>query len=76
MHFWCSLGQRFCFNLPSDLSHYFPDVLMLPREATHYIVPDCQVSKDFLELFEQPEVQGVVFTQTAANCVGIDVCHF
>lgn len=42
---------------------------MLPREATHYIVPDCKVSKDFLELFEQPEVQGVVFTQTAANCV-------
>ena len=42
---------------------------LLPKEANHYIVPDCQVAKDYLELFELSDIQGVVFTQTAAHCV-------
>ncbi|KAL8586444.1 hypothetical protein ACOMHN_050039 [Nucella lapillus] len=42
---------------------------MLPKEASHYIVPDCAVAKEYLELFELPDVQGVVFTQTAAHYV-------
>ncbi|XP_076444045.1 DIS3-like exonuclease 1 [Babylonia areolata] len=45
------------------------DTEALLPDCSTYIVPDCQVAKDFLELFELPDVQGVVFTQTAANYV-------
>lgn len=36
---------------------------------THYVVPDCQVSKDFLEIFESLDIQGVIFFQTVVNFV-------
>ncbi|KAK7116248.1 DIS3-like exonuclease 1 [Littorina saxatilis] len=42
---------------------------LLPNGASHYIVPECRIAKDYLELFELTEMQGVVFTQTAAHCV-------
>ncbi|CAH3019970.1 unnamed protein product [Porites evermanni] len=41
----------------------------LSSSLTHYVVPDCQVSKLFLEVFECPEIQGVIFLQTVVNFV-------
>ena len=48
---------------------------LLPKEASHYIVPDCRMAKDYLELFELSDIQGVVFTQTAAHCVSCRLVH-
>ncbi|XP_030620937.1 DIS3-like exonuclease 1 [Chanos chanos] len=40
---------------------------VLSGDATHYVVPDAGVVRDFLEVFEFRELQGVVFTQTACQ---------
>ncbi|ESO87500.1 hypothetical protein LOTGIDRAFT_127673 [Lottia gigantea] len=41
----------------------------LSTDTTHYIVPDCQIARDYLEILETPEVTGIIFTQTAVNSV-------
>lgn len=40
---------------------------MLPRDLTHYVVPDVGVVADYLEILEFRELQGIVFTQTACQ---------
>ena len=42
---------------------------MLPRDLTHYVVPDVGVVVDYLEILEFRELQGIVFTQTACQAV-------
>ncbi|CAH3034176.1 unnamed protein product, partial [Pocillopora meandrina] len=39
------------------------------KSLTHYVVPDCQVSRLFLEIFESAELQGVIFFETVVNYV-------
>nr|XP_002736854.1 PREDICTED: DIS3-like exonuclease 1-like [Saccoglossus kowalevskii] len=41
---------------------------LLPM-ATHYIVPDCQVTRDYLEILELPEITGILFLQTVLHSV-------
>ncbi|XP_051985516.1 DIS3-like exonuclease 1 [Xyrauchen texanus] len=42
---------------------------VLSSDVTHYVVPDVGVVRDFLEILEFRELQGVVFTQTAYQIV-------
>ncbi|XP_071139750.1 DIS3-like exonuclease 1 [Mytilus edulis] len=42
---------------------------LLPSNVTHYIIPDCQVAREYLEVFEAPEIHGIIFTQTAEHCI-------
>lgn len=42
---------------------------LLPSNVTHYIIPDCQVAREYLEIFEVPEITGIIFTQTAEHSV-------
>ncbi|KAL9987682.1 hypothetical protein ACROYT_G002028 [Oculina patagonica] len=41
----------------------------LSSSLIHYVVPDCQVSKLFMEIFENAEIQGVIFFQTVVNFI-------
>lgn len=41
------------------------DGKVLSSDVTHYVVPDGGVVRDFLEILEFRELQGIVFTQTA-----------
>ncbi|XP_031571497.1 DIS3-like exonuclease 1 [Actinia tenebrosa] len=41
--------------------------VLLSSDLTHYVVPDIEVTSSFLELFEFPEIQGVIFFQTVIN---------
>ncbi|KAI7814071.1 DIS3-like exonuclease 1 [Triplophysa rosa] len=50
-----SLCQAGCHN----------DGKVLSSDVTHYVVPDGGVVRDFLEILEFRELQGIVFTQTA-----------
>ncbi|XP_035667414.1 DIS3-like exonuclease 1 [Branchiostoma floridae] len=40
---------------------------LLPKGVTHYVVPDCQVTRDYLEILEFPEIRGVLFTGTVVH---------
>lgn len=42
---------------------------MLSSDVTHYVVPDVGVVRDFLEILEFRELQGIVLTQTAYQTV-------
>ncbi|KAK6294086.1 hypothetical protein J4Q44_G00349160 [Coregonus suidteri] len=42
---------------------------VLSGEVTHYVVPDAGVARDFMEILEFREIQGIVFTQTACQAV-------
>lgn len=39
----------------------------LSEQLTHYVVPDAGVVRDFLEVLEFRELQGIVFMQTACH---------
>jgi hypothetical protein len=43
----------------------------LPLDVTHYVIPDCSIGKDFLEVMELPlfQNQGLLFFQTVTNHV-------
>ncbi|KAG9260850.1 DIS3-like exonuclease 1 isoform X1 [Astyanax mexicanus] len=43
------------------------DGKLLSGDVTHYVVPDAVVVRDFLEVLEFRELQGIVFTQTACQ---------
>ncbi|XP_037390155.1 DIS3-like exonuclease 1 isoform X1 [Pygocentrus nattereri] len=43
------------------------DGKLLSGDVTHYVVPDAGVVRDFLEVLEFRELQGIVFTQTACQ---------
>ncbi|XP_071112514.1 DIS3-like exonuclease 1 [Haliotis cracherodii] len=60
-----SLCVAGCLNSAESLS-------LLPSDVTHYVFPDCQVARDYLEILEAPEIRGIVFTQTVANSVQHD----
>ncbi|XP_077988799.1 DIS3-like exonuclease 1 [Glandiceps talaboti] len=42
---------------------------VLPSSLTHYVVPDCQVARDFLDILELPEITGILFLQTVLHSV-------
>lgn len=42
---------------------------VLSSDVTHYVVPDVGVVRDFLEILEFRELQGIVLTQTAYQTV-------
>ncbi|NWU96828.1 DI3L1 exonuclease, partial [Upupa epops] len=45
------------------------DGKLLSDDVTHYVVPDCKVVQDYLEILEFPELKGIVFMQTACQAV-------
>lgn len=45
------------------------DGKVLSSDVTHYVVPDGGVVRDFLEILEVRELQGIVFTQTANQLI-------
>ncbi|TSK19975.1 DIS3-like exonuclease 1 [Bagarius yarrelli] len=55
-------------KLVEDMPHE-PDGKLLSRDATHYVVPDAGVVKDFLEVLEFREFHGIVFSQTACQAL-------
>ncbi|XP_038076853.1 DIS3-like exonuclease 1 isoform X2 [Patiria miniata] len=40
-----------------------------PADVTHYLIPDCRVTGEFLEILELPEFTGIVFMQTVLHYV-------
>lgn len=42
---------------------------MLPADTTHYVIPDCEVTKKYLEIFQLKELTGLIFLQTVKNFV-------
>ncbi|XP_022099659.1 DIS3-like exonuclease 1 isoform X2 [Acanthaster planci] len=46
-----------------------------PADVTHYIVPDCHVTGEFLEIFELPELTGIIFMQTVLHHVLYEKGH-
>ncbi|XP_062570855.1 DIS3-like exonuclease 1 [Saccostrea cucullata] len=42
---------------------------LLPADTNHYLVPDCQVAREFLEILENPVVTGIIFLQTVVHSV-------
>ncbi|XP_013378724.1 DIS3-like exonuclease 1 [Lingula anatina] len=50
----------------------------LAQDVIHYMVPDADVARDYLEILEMPEFRGIVFMQTVVNnvqSVGGRRCH-
>ncbi|XP_069126738.1 DIS3-like exonuclease 1 [Argopecten irradians] len=45
------------------------EIGLLPADVTHYLVPDCQVAREYLEVLEIPQLTGIVFLQTVAHSV-------
>ncbi|KAM9640151.1 DIS3-like exonuclease 1 [Morphnus guianensis] len=45
------------------------DGKLLSDDVTHYVVPDCKVVQDYLEILEFPELRGIIFMQTACQAV-------
>ena len=48
---------------------------LLSKDVTHYVIPDPQVARDYLEIFEDPSVRGVIFTQTAVHSVSLSIVN-
>ncbi|XP_021369057.1 DIS3-like exonuclease 1 isoform X3 [Mizuhopecten yessoensis] len=53
----------------SDCQPNNNEVGLLPADVTHYLVPDCQVAREYLEVLELPQLTGIVFLQTVAHSV-------
>ncbi|XP_021092693.1 DIS3-like exonuclease 1 isoform X3 [Heterocephalus glaber] len=51
---------------PAACSH---DGKLLSSDLTHYVIPDWKVVQDYLEIFEFPELKGIIFMQTACQAV-------
>ncbi|NWS39075.1 DI3L1 exonuclease, partial [Probosciger aterrimus] len=45
------------------------DGKLLSDDVTHYVVPDCKVVQDYLEILEFPELKGIIFMQTACQAL-------
>ncbi|KFR02537.1 DIS3-like exonuclease 1, partial [Nipponia nippon] len=45
------------------------DGKLLSDDVTHYVVPDCKIVQDYLEILEFPELKGIIFMQTACQAV-------
>lgn len=42
---------------------------LLPADVNHYLIPDCQVAREFLEVLENSVVTGIIFLQTVVHSV-------
>lgn len=49
--------------------NYLLDGKLLSDDVTHYVVPDCKVVQEYLEILEFPELKGIIFMQTACQAV-------
>jgi hypothetical protein len=45
---------------------------LLPSNVTHYLVPDCEVVRHFLEILEDDHIHGIILPQTVVQYVGSD----
>ncbi|XP_060008574.1 DIS3-like exonuclease 1 isoform X3 [Lagenorhynchus albirostris] len=45
------------------------DGKLLSSDVTHYMIPDWKVVQDYLEILEFPELNGIIFMQTACQAV-------
>ncbi|XP_009902181.2 DIS3-like exonuclease 1 [Dryobates pubescens] len=45
------------------------DAKLLSDDVTHYVVPDCKIVQDYLEILEFPELKGIIFMQTVCQAV-------
>ncbi|KAE8618468.1 hypothetical protein XENTR_v10009392 [Xenopus tropicalis] len=55
-------GSALCQTCPRDGK-------LLSEDLTHYVVPDCQILQDYLEVLEFPELRGIIIMQTACQSV-------
>ena len=42
---------------------------LVPADVTHYLIPDCQTTSDYLDILELSELTGIVFLQTVLHHV-------
>ncbi|KAK3090437.1 hypothetical protein FSP39_011852 [Pinctada imbricata] len=45
------------------------NVGLLSAESNHYLVPDCQVAREYLEILQHPLITGIIFLQTTVHSV-------
>uniref|UniRef100_A0A8B9G7B1 DIS3-like exonuclease 1 n=1 Tax=Amazona collaria TaxID=241587 RepID=A0A8B9G7B1_9PSIT len=45
------------------------DGKLLSDDVTHYVIPDCKVVQDYLEILEFPELKGIIFMHTACQAL-------
>eukprot|EP00040_Diaphanoeca_grandis_P033579 m.205994 g.205994 ORF g.205994 m.205994 type:complete len:1079 (-) comp32933_c0_seq1:110-3346(-) len=62
----CTLDCKHIDATGNPLSH------LLPSESSHYVIPDCQAAVDYLELFCQTSITGLIFLQTALKSIRKD----
>lgn len=48
---------------------------LLPVDVSHYVIPDCQIARDYLEIWEMPDIRGIIFPQTVYNSIQYDGTH-
>lgn len=42
---------------------------LLPIDVSHYVIPGCQIARDYMEIWEMPDIRGIIFPQTVYNSV-------
>ena len=47
-----------------------PTLPHLPRAASHLVIPDCTILETYLEVFQLPELQGVIYFTSVVKQVG------
>jgi len=47
-----------------------PTLPHLPRTASHLVIPDCTILETYLEVFQLPELQGVIYMTSVVKQVG------
>ena len=67
----CEMSLPFCLlNYSSTATSFLERVkVILPRDCTHYVVPDCVTVMKYLDIFELPQIQNIIILQTVANTV-------
>ena len=48
-----------------------PTLPHLPRTASHLVIPNCTILETYLEVFQLPELQGVIYFTSVVKQVGI-----
>ena len=51
------------------------DLSLLRADINNYLVPDCQVAREFLEILENPALTGIIFLQTVVHSVSIELSN-
>jgi len=44
---------------------------LLPEDVTHYLVPMMDVARDFVDVLDCKDLQGMIFLQTVINAVQV-----